>query len=72
MIDKKTYISVILIYSIDDTYGGMIHVKGIWGSSKPFYEMDSEAFQNVLDVNTKGMFLMSKYVARTMITQKRV
>ena len=63
-----------LVNTVTDKYGhidGLVNAAGIWGSSKPFYEMDSEAFQNVLDVNTKGMFLMSKYVARTMISQKR-
>ncbi|MBE5942582.1 MAG: SDR family oxidoreductase [Lachnospiraceae bacterium] len=63
-----------LVNTVTDKYGhidGLVNAAGIWGSSKPFYEMDSEAFQNVFDVNTKGMFLMSKYVSRAMIPQKR-
>ena len=63
-----------MVKSIAEKYGhidGLVNAAGIWGSSKPFYEMDSDAFQNVLNVNTKGVFLMSKYVARTMLAQKR-
>ena len=63
-----------MVKSIAEKYGhidGPVNAAGIWGSSKPFYEMDSDAFQNVLNVNTKGVFLMSKYVARTMLAQKR-
>ena len=63
-----------MVKSITEKYGhidGLVNAAGIWGSSKPFYEMDSDAFQNVLNVNTKGVFLMSKYVARTMLAQKR-
>ena len=63
-----------MVKSMAEKYGhidGLVNAAGIWGSSKPFYEMDSDAFQNVLNVNTKGVFLMSKYVARTMLAQKR-
>ena len=63
-----------MVKSIAEKYGhidGLVNAAGIWGSSKPFYEMDSDAFQNVLNVNTKGVFLMSKYVAQTMLAQKR-
>lgn len=63
-----------MVKSIAEKYGhidGLVNAAGIWGSSKPFYEMDSDEFQNVLNVNTKGVFLMSKYVARTMLAQKR-
>lgn len=63
-----------MVKSIAEKYGhidGLVNAAGIWGSSKPFYEMDSDTFQNVLNVNTKGVFLMSKYVARTMLAQKR-
>ena len=62
-----------LVKTVTDKYGhidGLVNAAGIWGSCKPFYEMDSEAFQNVLNVNTKGVFIMSKYVAETMIPQK--
>ena len=63
-----------MVNTMVEKYGhidGLVNAAGIWGSSKAFYEMDSDAFQNVLNVNTKGVFLMSKYVARTMLPQKR-
>ena len=63
-----------MVNTMAEKYGhvdGLVNAAGIWGSSKPFYEMDSDAFQNVLNVNTKGVFLLSKHVARTMLPQKR-
>ena len=63
-----------MVNTMAEKYGhvdGLVNAAGIWGSSKPFYEMDSDEFQNVLNVNTKGVFLMSKYVSRTMLPQKR-
>ncbi len=63
-----------LINAVTNQYGhidGLVNAAGIWGSSKPFYEMDTEAFQKVLDVNTKGMFLMSKHISRAMMPQKK-
>ncbi|MBR6383725.1 MAG: SDR family oxidoreductase [Lachnospiraceae bacterium] len=50
---------------------GLVNAAGIWGSGKPFYEMESEAFQNVMDVNLKGVFLMSKYVSKAMMLRKK-
>ena len=50
---------------------GLVNAAGIWGSCKPFYEMESETFQNVLDINTKAVFVMSKHVANVMIPQKK-
>lgn len=62
-----------MIKTVIEKYGhidGLVNAAGIWGNSKPFYEMESEAFQNVLDINTKGVFIMSKHVARAMMLQK--
>ena len=62
-----------MVNTVIENYGhidGLVNAAGIWGSSKPFYEMDSEAFQNVLDINTKGVFLLSKHVAKAMIPRK--
>ena len=69
--DEKAIENVINI--VIDKYGhidGLVNAAGIWGSSKPFYEMDSDSFQNVIDVNTKGTFLVSKYVSNKMIPKK--
>ena len=49
---------------------GLVNAAGIWGCSKPFYEMDSAAFHRVLEVNTVGTFLVCRYVSGGMISQK--
>ncbi len=62
-----------LIGTAVEKYGhidGAVNAAGIWGSSKPFYDMDSDAFQKVIDINLKGTFLVSKYAANAMIPQK--
>ena len=50
---------------------GLVNAAGIWGNSKPFYAISTEDFQRILNVNTIGTFVMSKYVANVMIPQKR-
>ena len=62
-----------MIDSVIKKYGhidGVVNAAGIWGSNKPFFEMDSDVFQKVLDINTKGTFLVSKYAAQAMIPQR--
>ena len=49
---------------------GLVNAAGIWGCSKPFYDMDSDAFRKVQEVNTVGTFLVSKHVSKAMIPQK--
>ncbi|MCR5213632.1 MAG: SDR family oxidoreductase [Eubacterium sp.] len=49
---------------------GLVNAAGIWGNGKPFYEMDTEAFDKTLSVNMKGTFIVSKYVANAMLSQK--
>ena len=49
---------------------GLVNAAGIWSCSKPFYDMDSDAFRKVLEVNTVGTFLVSKHVSKAMIPQK--
>ena len=50
---------------------GLVNVAGIWGNSKPFYEIGTEDFQRILNVNVTGAFVMSKYAAKAMIPQKK-
>ena len=40
------------------------------GNSKPFYEIETADWENVLSVNLSGLFVLSKYVSRVMIPQK--
>lgn len=50
---------------------GLVNAAGIWGSSKPFFETETEDFQKVLNVNTVGAFIMAKYVSRIMIPKRK-
>ena len=61
------------ISCISDKYGhldGLVNAAGIWGCGKPFYQMDTDAFERVVNVNTKGTFIMSKLASQLMIPQK--
>ena len=49
---------------------GLVNAAGIWSCGKPFYDMDSDSFRRVLEVNTMGSFLVSKHVSNVMIPQK--
>ena len=63
-----------VIKTVTEKYGyidGLVNAAGIWGSCKPFYEMESEAFQNVLNINTKGVFIISKHVAKAMMPRNK-
>ena len=50
---------------------GLVNAAGIWGNSKPFYEISTEDFQKILNINTTGAFVMSKYAAKVMLPQKK-
>lgn len=49
---------------------GLVNSAGRWGNSKPFYEIVTSDWENVLSVNLTGMYILSKYVSRVMIPQK--
>ena len=49
---------------------GLCNCAGIFASSKPFYELNSSEWDNVIGINLTGVFLVSKYAARRMINQK--
>ena len=49
---------------------GLVNAAGVWSCSKPFYDMDSNAFRRVMEVNAIGPFLVSKHVSKAMILQK--
>lgn len=58
------------VQSIVDKHGridGLVNAAGIWGNSVPFYEMATDAFKKIQDVNLVGMFIVSKYVSKVMI-----
>lgn len=49
---------------------GLANCAGIFASSKPFYELNTSEWDNVIGTNLTGVFLISKYAARKMIKQK--
>lgn len=58
---------------IDSSYSridGLCNCAGIFASSKPFYELSSCEWDNVIGTNLTGVFLIAKYAARRMINQK--
>lgn len=50
---------------------GLVNAAGIWGSSVPFYEMDSSSWEKLLSVNLTGVFTASKYVSRAMLPNRK-
>lgn len=49
---------------------GIANCAGIFASSKPFYELSTSEWDNVIGTNLTGVFLVSKYAAQKMIKQK--
>lgn len=61
------------VAEIAEKYGridGLVNAAGIWGGSRPFYEMDTDTFTRTMSVNTLGTFIVSKYAAREMIKRR--
>lgn len=62
-----------VVDTVDSTYGridGLASCAGIYSSSKPFYEIDSDEWNRVIATNLTGVFLLSKYTAQKMIKYK--
>ncbi len=49
----------------------LINCAGIFSNSKPFYEINSEEWDNVISTNLTGTFLCSKYVAKKMMKNRK-
>lgn len=50
---------------------GLSNCAGIFACSKPFYELNSSEWDDVIGTNLTGVFLISKYAAQKMISNKR-
>jgi len=50
---------------------GLVNCAGIFGSSKPFYELGITEWNKVIATNLTGVFILSKYTAEKMIKYKR-
>ena len=46
---------------------GFINCAGIFASSKPFYEITFDEWNNVISTNLTGTFLLSKYISKIMM-----
>lgn len=53
-----------------DHVDGLVNAAGIWGCSKPVYEMDTSSFRRIIDINLIGTFNMSSQVAKLMIPRR--
>lgn len=49
----------------------LVNNSGIGGSEKPILEMDENDWDRVLNINLKGIFALSKAVAKRMVAQAR-
>ncbi len=49
---------------------GLVNAAGIWGNSKPFYEIETSDWEKIISVNLTGMFIVSKSVSKVMMSQK--
>ncbi|MBR2523916.1 MAG: SDR family oxidoreductase [Clostridiales bacterium] len=50
---------------------GLVNAAGIWGSGKPFYELEASEWERPISVNLTGTFTVSKAVSRRMIPSKK-
>lgn len=48
---------------------GLSNCAGVFANSKPFYELSNSDWNKVIGINLTGVFYVSKYAARKMITQ---
>lgn len=48
---------------------GLVNAAGIWGNSKPFYEIETSDWEKIISVNLTGMFIVSKSVSKVMMSQ---
>lgn len=64
-----------IIKSVDDArerhakISGLVNCAGINSLKKPFYELSLKEWENALDINLTGTFILSKNVAKHMIYQ---
>ncbi len=46
---------------------GLVNCAGVFSTAKPFYELTIEEWNNVIDTNLTGTFLLTKHVSKEMI-----
>lgn len=50
---------------------GLVNAAGVFANCKPFYELTTEEWNRVLNINTTGTFIVSRAVSKEMIAQKK-
>ncbi|MBP2643204.1 MAG: hypothetical protein H6Q67_1091 [Firmicutes bacterium] len=50
---------------------GLVNCAGVFATGKPFYEISLTEWNEVLETNLTGIFLMAKYVSQIMIKQQK-
>jgi NAD(P)-dependent dehydrogenase (short-subunit alcohol dehydrogenase family) len=61
---------MLLVNKIEETLGkidGLVNSAGIYASTKPFYEISTDEWNNIISINLTGVFTLSKYIAQKMI-----
>lgn len=48
---------------------GLVNAAGIWGNSKPFYDIETSDWEKIISVNLTGIFIVSKSVSKVMMSQ---
>ncbi len=73
-VDVKNEKSVKLIVDeIERKYeriDGLVNSAGVFANSKPFYDLNVSEWNNVIETNLTGVFILSKYIASNMIKFK--
>ncbi|MCR4688269.1 MAG: SDR family oxidoreductase [Saccharofermentans sp.] len=54
------------ILSGTDKIDGLVNAAGIWGSGKPFFDMELSEWEKVISVNLTGTFIVSKAASKLM------
>ena len=49
----------------------LVNAAGVFANCKPFYELTTEEWDRVLNINTTGTFIVSRAVSKEMIAQKK-
>lgn len=64
---------IAIMNEVEEKFGkidGLANCAGIYASSKPFYEIDINEWNKVLETNLTGIFILSKYTAKQMMKYK--
>lgn len=59
-----------IIDGVISNYGkidGLVNAAGIWGNSKPFYDVETSDWEKIISVNLTGTYLLSKIVSCAMM-----